>query len=60
MVVDYCPNGDLSILLARQPNNRFSEFQVKIYIAQIVLALEDLHKRNYIYRDLKPENILID
>ena len=33
MVVDYCPNGDLSILLARQPNNRFSEFQVKIYIA---------------------------
>ena len=24
------------------------------------MALEDLHRRNYIYRDLKPENILID
>lgn len=60
MIVDYCPNGDLSMLLAKQPNHKLSEHTVQNYIAQIILALEDLHRRNFIYRDLKPENILID
>ncbi len=29
-------------------------------MAQIFSAIDDLHKRNFIYRDLKPENILVD
>lgn len=29
-------------------------------MAQIFSAIDDLHKRNYIYWDLKPENILMD
>lgn len=33
MVVDYCPNGDLSMLLAKQPSHRFSESTVRVYIA---------------------------
>ena len=39
---------------------RFPEEIVKLYICEIILALEDLHKRNIIFRDLKPDNILLD
>ena len=56
--MNYFPGGDLHSLIVR--NKRFAEKQAKFYIAEIMLALNNLHQKNILYRDLKPENVLID
>ena len=39
---------------------KFAEDRARYYAAEILLALEALHKRDIIYRDLKPDNVVID
>ena len=57
MILDLCSLGDLKYQIKEY---LFEEDDAKFYIAEIILAIEYLHKRDIIYRDLKPENILID
>ena len=58
MITEYMPGGEMFYHL--HMNDHFSEPRAKFYIAEIVLAIDHLHKNNILYRDLKPENILLD
>lgn len=58
LVTDFKSGGELFWHL--QKETRFSEERARFYIAELILALEHLHKYDIVYRDLKPENILLD
>jgi len=58
LVMDYLPGGDLMSLLMNK--NILTENESKFYIAELILAVESVHKLNCIHRDLKPDNILIN
>nr|AML76448.1 putative LOV domain-containing protein [Manilkara zapota] len=59
LITDYCPGGELFLLLDKQPMKVLKEDAVRFYAAEVVIALEYLHCQGIIYRDLKPENILL-
>ncbi|CAI9784915.1 unnamed protein product [Fraxinus pennsylvanica] len=58
LIMEYLPGGDMMTLLMRE--DTLSESVAKFYIAQSVLAIESIHKYNYIHRDIKPDNLLLD
>lgn len=58
MITEYMPGGEMFYHL--HMNDHFNENKARFYIAEIVLAIDHLHKNNILYRDLKPENILLD
>ncbi|CAN1217338.1 Serine/threonine-protein kinase CBK1 [Linum perenne] len=58
LIMEYLPGGDMMTLLMRE--DTLTEDVARFYIAQSVLAIEAIHKHNYIHRDIKPDNLLLD
>lgn len=50
--------GDLSYHLEK--NGKFLVERVRLYIAEVSLALEYLRSKKIIHRDIKPANMLLD
>ncbi|XP_021647187.2 probable serine/threonine protein kinase IREH1 isoform X2 [Hevea brasiliensis] len=57
LVMEYLNGGDLYSLLRNL--GCLDENVARIYIAEVVLALEYLHSLRVVHRDLKPDNLLI-
>jgi Serine/threonine protein kinase len=55
--MDFYPGGELFYHL--QEHRKISEQAAQIYMGEIILALNYLHKNNIIYRDLKVKFCLI-
>ncbi|XP_077995830.1 ribosomal protein S6 kinase-related protein-like [Glandiceps talaboti] len=58
LVFDYLDHGDLFTLWTIE--GHFTEDTVRIYAAELALALDFLHASGCVYRDLKMENVLLD
>jgi polo-like kinase 1 len=57
-LLEYCRNYTLKDLSKRR--KRLTEFEVRVYIGQIVKAMIYIHQQGVIHRDLKLGNILIN
>jgi serine/threonine protein kinase len=58
MISEYCGGGDLRALVSKK--KRLSEAEARLYLAEILVAIEELHKNGIIHRDIKLDNILLD
>ncbi|KAL5220829.1 hypothetical protein ABZP36_025542 [Zizania latifolia] len=58
LIMEYLPGGDIMTLLMRE--DTLTEHMARFYIAETILAIESIHKHNYIHRDIKPDNLLLD
>ncbi|KAJ3151405.1 hypothetical protein HDU86_006105 [Geranomyces michiganensis] len=58
LAMEYVPGGDMRTLLNNSGVLR--ECHARFYVAEMAVAVAELHALGFIHRDLKPENFLID
>ncbi|XP_069500740.1 myotonin-protein kinase isoform X2 [Ambystoma mexicanum] len=59
LVMDYYVGGDLLTLLSKF-GERMPMDMAAFYLAEIVMAIDSVHRLGYVHRDIKPDNILLD
>jgi serine/threonine kinase 38 len=57
LVMEYMPGGDMMNLFIQKDVLSINE--ARFYISELIVAIDSIHRLNYIHRDLKPDNILI-
>lgn len=58
LVMEYATGGDM--LQYVRTRGRLAEGEARMYVRQLLDALEYVHQNNIVHRDLKPENVLLD
>lgn len=57
-IMEFVQGGDMMTHLIRL--DTFTEHQTRFYIAETIVAIDSIHKLNYIHRDIKPDNLLLE
>ena len=55
--MDYMVGGDFGSVIDQ--NDYLENDHAKFYIAELILAIDSLHRIRIVHRDIKPENFLI-
>ena len=55
IVFEYVNNTDFKVLYPK-----FSDYDVRYYIFELLKALDFCHSRGIMHRDVKPHNVMID
>ena len=50
LIMEYLPGGDMMTLLMRK--DTLTEDEARFYVGETVLAIESIHKHNYIHRQV--------
>ncbi|KAK6317404.1 hypothetical protein J4Q44_G00128040 [Coregonus suidteri] len=58
LVMDYYVGGDLLTLLSKF-GDRIAEDMAQFYLAEMVMAIDSIHRMGYVHRDIKPDNIML-
>lgn len=58
LVLEYVSGGDMYDLMKK--HGCLTEQQAQFYLAEITIAVAELHRHDFVFRDLKLENILVD
>ena len=58
LVMEFLQGGDFMSLLIKK--DILTEDEARFYTAELILAIDAIHKLGCIHRDIKPDNILID
>jgi len=57
MVMEFLQGGDLLSHLELKP--RFTEEETRFYMAELLQALDVVHKAGFVHRDVKPDNVVL-